>query len=121
MVSAEKSTDSPVIPTPDAKLLSVKKKSVIVAVVLLLAAASAAAWWFMCARIADADQLTLNQPVVKRRTLMLLSSKSAEALQAPQGKEVLAAEIATILRQPYRKGLTPPAIDGVFLTVFVIQ
>ncbi len=73
------------------------------------------------AKAEDADQLKLYQPVVKSRMLMLLSSKSADALQAPQGKETLAAEMATVLRQPYVKGLTPPAIGGVFLTAFVIQ
>jgi flagellar FliL protein len=69
----------------------------------------------------DEDQLKLYQPVVKSRMLMLLSSKSAEVLQAPQCKEALAAEIAAALKQPYVKGLTPPAIGGVFLTAFVIQ
>lgn len=69
----------------------------------------------------DASQLKLYQPVVKSRMLLLLSSKTAEALQAPEGKEVLAAEIAKVLRQPYVKGLTPPAIAGVYLTAFVIQ
>lgn len=73
------------------------------------------------AKAEDADQLKLYQPVVKSRMLMLLSSKSADALQAPQGKEALAAEIASALKQPYVKGLTPPAIGGVFLTAFVIQ
>ncbi len=73
------------------------------------------------AKAEDADQLKLYQPVVKSRMLMLLSSKSGEALQAPQGKEALAAEIAASLKQPYVKGLTPPAIGGVFLTAFVIQ
>lgn len=70
---------------------------------------------------ADADQLKLYQPVVKSRLLLLLSAASPEALQAPQGKELLAAEIAGTLRQPYAKGLPPPAIGGVFLTSFVIQ
>ncbi|MCM0045389.1 MAG: flagellar basal body-associated protein FliL [Burkholderiaceae bacterium] len=69
----------------------------------------------------DADQLKLYQPVVKSRMLLLLSSKTAEALQAPQGKEALAAEVADALKQPYVKGLTPPAIGGVYLTAFVIQ
>ena len=69
----------------------------------------------------DADQLKLYQPVVKSRMLILLSSKSAEALQATQGKEALTTEIASVLKQPYLKGLTPPAIGGVYLTAFVIQ
>ena len=73
------------------------------------------------AKAEDADQLKLYQPVVKSRMLMLLSSKSVETLQASQGKEALAAEIGKVLRQPYVKGLTPPAVDGVFLTAFVIQ
>ena len=73
------------------------------------------------AKAEDADQLKLYQPVVKSRMLMLLSSKSAESLQAPQGKEALAAEMAIQLKQPYVKGLTPPAISGVYLTAFVIQ
>ncbi len=69
----------------------------------------------------DADQLKQYQPVVKSRMLLLLSSRTAEALQAPQGKEVLAADIAEALKQPYVKGLPPPAIGGVYLTAFVIQ
>lgn len=73
------------------------------------------------AKAEDADQLKLYQPVVKSRMLLLLSSKSAEALQAPQGKEALAADIALALKQPYVKGLPPPAIGGVYLTAFVIQ
>lgn len=73
------------------------------------------------AKAEDADQLKLYQPVVKSRMLLLLSSKTAEALQAPQGKETLAAEIGEVLKQPYVKGLTPPAIGGVYLTAFVIQ
>lgn len=73
------------------------------------------------AKAEDADQLKLYQPVVKSRMLMLLSSKSAETLQAPQGKAELAAEIATALKQPYVKDLAAPAIGGVFLTAFVIQ
>lgn len=70
---------------------------------------------------ADAEQLKLYLPQVKSRLLLLLSSKTAEELQTPGGKEALAAEIAGALAKPYEKLLAPPAISGVFLTSFVIQ
>ncbi len=69
----------------------------------------------------DGEQLKLYMPQVKSRLLLLLSAKAIDELQSPAGKEALAAEIATSLRQPYAKDLTPPAISGVYLTSFVIQ
>ncbi len=69
----------------------------------------------------DAEQLKLYMPQVKNRLLLLLSSKSIDELHTPSGKESLAADIATSLKQAYTKDLTPPAISGVFLTSFVIQ
>lgn len=69
----------------------------------------------------DASQLKLYLPQVKSRLLLLLSSKAADELQTPAGKESLATEIATVLRKPYEKNLPPPVISGVFLTSFVIQ
>ena len=50
-----------------------------------------------------------------------LSAKSIEELQSPNGKQALATEIGASLKQPYATDLTPPAINGVFLTSFVIQ
>ncbi len=69
----------------------------------------------------DSEQLKLYLPQVKNRLLLLLSSKSIEELQSPAGKETLATDIATSLRQPYAKDLAPPTISGVYLTSFVIQ
>ncbi len=69
----------------------------------------------------DVELLKTWMPQVKSRMLLLLSAKQVDELQTPQGKEALAAEIAARLKQPYAKGLEPAAIDGVFLTSFVIQ
>jgi len=69
----------------------------------------------------DAEQLKVYLPQVKNRLLMLLSAKTAEELQTTEGKEGLRAEIVARLRAPYEKGLEAPAINGVFLTSFVIQ
>lgn len=69
----------------------------------------------------DAELLKTWMPQVKSRMLLLLSAKQVDELQTPQGKETLATEIAAALKQPFAKGLEPAAIDGVFLTSFVIQ
>lgn len=69
----------------------------------------------------DIDQLKLYLPQVKSRLLLLLSAKTAEALQTPEGKQALSADIASALGKPYAQPLAPPAIIGVFLTSFVIQ
>ena len=69
----------------------------------------------------DGEQLKLYLPQVKSRMLMLLSAKSIEELQSPNGKQSLATEIGNSLKQPYEKDLAPPSISGVFLTSFVIQ
>jgi len=69
----------------------------------------------------DAEQLKVYLPQVKNRLLLLLSAKTAEELQTTEGKESLRAEIVARLRAPYEKGLESPAINGVFLTSFVIQ
>ncbi len=69
----------------------------------------------------DGEQLKLYMPQVKSRMLLLLSAKSIEELQSQNGKQVLATEIGASLKLPYAADLAPPAINGVFLTSFVIQ
>ncbi len=69
----------------------------------------------------DAEQLKVYMPQVKNRLLMLLSSKNVDELQTTEGKESLRADIVARLRAPYEKGLEAPAVNGVFLTSFVIQ
>ncbi len=72
-------------------------------------------------KVEDADQLKVYMPQVKNRLLMLLSSKNVDELQTTEGKESLRADIVARLRAPYEKGLEAPAVNGVFLTSFVIQ
>ena len=69
----------------------------------------------------DSEQLKLYMPQVKNRMLLLLSAKSIDELQSPNGKQTLATEIGASLKQPYAPELAPPVINGVYLTSFVIQ
>ncbi len=69
----------------------------------------------------DGEQLKLYMPQVKSRMLLLLSAKTIEELQSPNGKQALATEIAANLKQPYAPDLAAPTIHGVYLTSFVIQ
>ena len=69
----------------------------------------------------DGEQLKLYMPQVKNRMLLLLSAKSIDDLQSPNGKQALATDIGTSLKQPYAPDLAPPGISGVYLTSFVIQ
>lgn len=69
----------------------------------------------------DADQIKRYLPQVRNRLLMLMSSRSAELLRTPEGKDALSHDIARQLQQAYASGLKPPAVQGVYFTAFVIQ
>ncbi|MGV7209046.1 flagellar basal body-associated protein FliL [Oxalobacteraceae bacterium A2-2] len=62
-----------------------------------------------------------NMPIVRNRMLLLLSSKHASELNTPEGKQKLAEEIVTKLREPFEARGSPQEVDDVLFTSFIIQ
>ncbi|MFZ6817454.1 flagellar basal body-associated protein FliL [Undibacterium sp. Ji22W] len=78
----------------------------------------------MTLQVPDEAQSTLikaNLPQVKSRLIMLLSSKSAEGLLTPEGKDTLIQEITTQVNLPFNPKADPQKVSGVFFTSFVVQ
>src|SRR5690606_10330608 len=67
------------------------------------------------------DILLTHMPEVRSRLLLLLSQKSADALTAAGGKEVLVQEITALLAEPLAPGLPPVALSSVLFTDFIVQ
>lgn len=78
----------------------------------------------MTLQVSDDAQVNLiknNLPQVKSRLIMLLSSKSAENLLTPEGKDTLMQEITEQINLPFTPKGEPQKVSGVFFTSFVVQ
>lgn len=75
-------------------------------------------------KVADADtqaRITQHMPEVRSRILLLLSSKQPEDLASIDGKRRLAAEIRTLVDQPFASNMPGQNVGDVLFTAFVIQ
>ena len=78
----------------------------------------------MTLQVSDDAQVNLikaNLPQVKSRLIMLLSSKNAEGLLTPEGKDELIQEITEQVNLPFVPKGEPQKVSGVFFTSFVVQ
>ncbi|MBR7798946.1 flagellar basal body-associated protein FliL [Undibacterium fentianense] len=70
---------------------------------------------------ATVNLIKANLPQVKSRLIMLLSSKNAEELLTPEGKDLLIQEITQQISLPFVPKGEPQDVSGVFFTSFVVQ
>lgn len=70
---------------------------------------------------AQTELIKLHMPQVRSRLLLLLSSKKASEISTVEGKNHLASEIITQVKQPFTPKTAPQNVSGVFFTSFVIQ
>lgn len=70
---------------------------------------------------AQTELIKLHMPQVRSRLLLLLSSKKASEISTVEGKNHLASEIITQVKQPFTPKTAPQNVIGVFFTSFVIQ
>ncbi len=78
----------------------------------------------MTLQVADDAQVSLikaNAPQIRSRLLMLLSSKDANEVLTPEGKEKLIQEIIEQVSLPFVPKGEPQKVSGVFFTSFVVQ
>ncbi len=78
----------------------------------------------MTLQVADDAQVSLikaNAPQIRSRLLMLLSSKDANEVLTPEGKEKLMQEIIEQVSLPFVPKGEPQKVSGVFFTSFVVQ
>ncbi len=78
----------------------------------------------MTLQVPDDEQVNLiksNLPQVKSRLIMLLSSKDAEGLLTPEGKDTLVQEITDQINLPFTPKGPSQKVSGVFFTSFVVQ
>ena len=66
-------------------------------------------------------QLVQYLPEVRSRVLATLSNRTAESLLSVEEKDLLAADILTVLRQPFGINLPPAGISNVMFTTFMLQ
>ncbi len=67
------------------------------------------------------DAMKQKMPILRSRILLLLSSKTAEGLSTPAGKESLARELLEEARKAAELPAPGDAISGVHFSAFVIQ
>jgi flagellar FliL protein len=67
------------------------------------------------------DAVKQKMPVLRSRILLLLSSKTAESLSSPAGKEGLARELLEEARKASELPAPGDVISGVHFSAFVIQ
>lgn len=70
---------------------------------------------------AQVQLIKANAPQVRSRLLMLLSSKDAEEVLTPEGKNKLIQEIIEQVSLPFTPKGDPQKVSGVFFTSFVVQ
>lgn len=78
----------------------------------------------MTLQVEDDAQVTLikaNAPQIRSRLLMLLSSKDADEVLTPEGKQKLIQEIVEQVSLPFVPKGEPQKVSGVFFTSFVVQ
>ncbi len=67
------------------------------------------------------ETIKLHMPEIRSRVLLLLSSKKANDLSTPQGKQNLSLELKREISQPLTGGPAAQGIVSVLFTSFVIQ
>lgn len=70
---------------------------------------------------AEVTLLKANSSQIRSRLLMLLSSKEAEEILTPKGKEKLISEIKTQINLPFTPKGQPQKVSDVFFTSFIVQ
>lgn len=67
------------------------------------------------------DLIDTHMPEVHSRVLLLLSSKTAEEISSPEGKEKLIGEILALFEQPLTQPQPILAISSVLFSEFIVQ
>ena len=67
------------------------------------------------------ETLKLYMPEIRSRILLLLSSKRADDITTPEGKNKLSAELITEIAQPLAGRVSAKALLGVLFTSFLVQ
>jgi flagellar FliL protein len=62
-----------------------------------------------------------NTPQIRSRLLMLLSSKNADDILTPAGKEKLIKDIKTQINLPFSPKGEPQKVSDIFFTSFIVQ
>lgn len=70
---------------------------------------------------AEVTLIKANSPQIRSRLLMLLSSKKADELLMPDGKEQLIKEIKAQINLPFSPKGEPQKVSDVFFTSFIVQ
>lgn len=71
--------------------------------------------------ITSQAQLVQYLPEVRSRVLATLSNRTAESLLTTEEKDLLAAEILAVLKQPFAVNLPPAGVSSVMFTTFMLQ
>lgn len=66
-------------------------------------------------------QLVQYLPEVRSRVLTTLSNRTGESLLTSEEKDVLAAEILAVLKQPFAVNRPPAGVSRVMFTTFMLQ
>lgn len=69
----------------------------------------------------QADAIKENMPKVRSRLLLLLSGKKASEINTVEGKQLLATEIVTQVKEPFEERGAPQDVSEVLFTAFIIQ
>ena len=69
----------------------------------------------------EKENVKNNMAKVRSRMLLLLSGKRAAEINTPEGKQQLAKEIVTQLKEPFEDRGAPQDIEDVLFTSFIIQ
>ncbi|MDB5597936.1 MAG: flagellar basal body-associated protein FliL [Hyphomicrobiales bacterium] len=68
-----------------------------------------------------AEEIKANMAKVRNRILLLLSGKKASEISTVEGKQQLAKEIVTSVKEPFVAKGQPQKVDDVLFTAFIIQ
>jgi flagellar protein FliL len=69
----------------------------------------------------EAENIKANMAKVRNRMLFILSGKKASEISTVEGKQQLAKEIVTAIREPFTPKGEPQKVDDVLFTAFIIQ
>jgi flagellar FliL protein len=69
----------------------------------------------------EAELIKANMAKVRNRILLLLSGKKASEISTVEGKQQLAKEIVTSIKEPFTPKGDDQKVDDVLFTAFIIQ
>jgi flagellar FliL protein len=69
----------------------------------------------------QAEEMKANMAKVRNRILLILSGKKASEISTVEGKQQLAREIVTSMKEPFVPKGEPQKVDDVLFTNFIIQ